>query len=212
MRLLTQFNLIAHSLAEIPSSTHEAFASFIPDTSQIALRVILSDHTIQALAPVNTDGATSSFQNNLNLLEEYIDPNAALYVLLRRNNLVYAITFVPYQASEDQRTSYLNQRHRLVQALGEKHFVKSLICKEIGEITDARSWDERDKLQRESEKGEVDDVCDADRSEHPGLKNVGYTKNKCRLCDRRMKNKITPEARQALGSLETEGACVQIVR
>ena len=85
----------------------------------------------------------------------------------------------------------------------------SLICKEIGEITDARSWVERDALTNETEAEEK--PC-GDSHDHDGnTTDIGYKKNQCRLCDRRMKNKITDEALAALGKLKNEGDCVQIV-
>jgi twinfilin-like protein len=72
-----------------------------------------------------------------------------------------------------------------------------VICKEIGEVTDARSWEERD----------------TEKHLHAGivLIDAGYKKNKCRLCDRRMKNKISPEALEAFTKLEVAGTAVQIV-
>jgi twinfilin-like protein len=90
----------------------------------------------------------------------------------------------------------------------------SIICKEMGEITDARSWEERDAEQLAKD-AEVDHAS-ANKHDNPKHKNgnqidVGYKKNKCRLCDRRMKNKISPEALAALTQLHTPGAAVQIV-
>jgi hypothetical protein len=40
---------------------------------------------------------------------------------------------------------------------------------------------------------------------------LGYKQNKCRLCGRRMKNKIAPEALEGLKSLNTSGTMVQLV-
>ncbi|KAJ4369445.1 Twinfilin-1 [Didymella sp. IMI 355093] len=55
------------------------------------------------------------------------------------------------------------------------------------------------------------DACDGS---HEGtnvrIEDLGHKKNKCRLCDRRMKNKITDEAWAALRKLEDKGDLVQI--
>lgn len=96
--------------------------------------------------------------------------------------------------------------------LGEEYFKVSLICKEIGEITDERSWVERQKHREENTEGEHKDVCDDLHEGHSGcVEDLGHKKNKCRLCDRRMKNKITEEAFAALNNLERGGDLVQIV-
>lgn len=87
----------------------------------------------------------------------------------------------------------------------------SLICKEIGEVTDVRSWIERDAHQQENPIEEHVGVCEAAQEHNKVAKDLGYKKNKCRLCDRRMKNKITDGAFEALSGLDKAGDCVQIV-
>jgi twinfilin-like protein len=163
---------------------------------------------LQALPCVQTKEKDSSFQNRLNLLDDVLQPQTALYLPVRRNNQIFAITFVPHRAPEDQKELYLRHRSDLVEDLGEEHFKTSLICKEIGEITDARSWTERDEHHSANGTAEDASVC----SKPHDTKDAGYKKNKCRLCDRRMKNKITDEVLTALKTLNNEGACVQIVR
>lgn len=158
------------------------------------------------------DTETSS-QTNLNVLNEVLDLTRSLYLLLRRNNSIFAITFIPYRAAQDEREAYLQYRPDLVKLLGEQHFETSLICKEIGEITDARSWIERQN-HREEQDATRHMYLRHDLKEQSGqiVKDLGYRKNKCRLCDRRMKNQINDEASAALSKLEHEGDLVQIVR
>ncbi|KAF1847314.1 uncharacterized protein K460DRAFT_426028 [Cucurbitaria berberidis CBS 394.84] len=148
----------------------------------------------------------------LNELDNVLNPRVPLYLLLRRNESLVVITYVPYLAKEDQRALFLAHRHELVGQLGEKHFSTSLICKEIGEITDARSWDERDGPGggTVNEASEQADERGAQSTLEGGVKDMGYMKNKCRLCDRRMKNEISPDALQALETLDQSGATVQI--
>ncbi|KAF9691762.1 hypothetical protein EKO04_010409 [Ascochyta lentis] len=188
----------------IPLAVQEAFTAFISDNTQLALPLSLENKALQASSPVYLKDAKGSFQNDLNLLEDILNPKTPIYLLLRRNKAIFAITFVPYRAPEAQRDKYLHQRHNLVNSLGAEHFKTSFVCKEIGELVDARSWVERDEHQQNSEREEHTDACKEIE------KDAGYQKNKCRLCDRRMKNKITDDAMEALKKLQNTGDCVQI--
>ncbi|KAJ4986396.1 cofilin/tropomyosin-type actin-binding protein [Stagonosporopsis vannaccii] len=178
----------------IPSAVQEAFRSLLYSNQALALILTLEETVVHAHPVIQSKGQGDSFQSNLNLLDDVLDPKTSLYLLLRRCNSVFAITFVPYQAPEHQRG----------------HIERSLICKEIGEITDARSWAERDADQQETGNKECADVCESSPKHGAFPKDAGYKKNKCRLCDRRMKNKITDGALQALGKLKNEGDLVQI--
>ncbi|KAI2481630.1 Actin monomer binding protein [Pyrenophora tritici-repentis] len=90
-----------------------------------------------------------------------------------------------------------------------------MICKEIGEVTDERSWEERDAEQRSKDAVANDAgeqrVDGSARNGQKSLIDAGYKRNKCRLCDRRMKNNISPEALEALAQLHTPSTAVQIV-
>ncbi|CAO2651675.1 Nn.00g042450.m01.CDS01 [Neocucurbitaria sp. VM-36] len=197
---------------ELPAAVHHAFAAFIEDKSLLALSLAFSNDEFQPLPLVHLRDPIVSFQNALNELDNVLNPRVPLYLLLRRDDSLIAITYVPYLAKEEQRAVFLNHRQELVRQLGEKYFSMSLICKEIGEITDARSWEERDKHMHDTcEQADNHEICEAPGT-HTGVRDVGYKQNKCRLCDRRMKNKITPEALDALKTLDQPGATVQIVR
>jgi twinfilin-like protein len=158
---------------------------------------------------VYTKSSGSSFQNDLNLLDDTLDPKIPLYLLLRRGDSVSAITFVPFRTPVVERELYIHHRHDLVASFGAEHVKMSLICKEIGEITDARSWVERDAFKDETEAEEK--TCEDSHDHDDKMTDIGYKKNQCRLCDRRMKNKITDEALAALGKLKNKEDCVQIV-
>lgn len=138
-----------------------------------------------------------------------------MFLLFRRNNSLVAITFVPFLAPESQREFCHDNRHELVRKLGEKHFSTSLICKEVGEITNERAWKERDEAAKyvgsNLEHETAYDPSGQVQGQHVGVQDLGYNKSKCRACDRSMKNKISEEALQALTKLSTPGAVVQIV-
>jgi hypothetical protein len=144
-----------------------------------------------------------------------LNPRTALYILLRRTDTLAAITFVPYLAKDNQRAFFLEHRLELVEKLGKQNFSQSLICKEIGEVTDARSWTERgndDSLKEITTNHSKDpEMCQDDACEACTVQDLGYKRNKCRLCDRRMQNKISPEALEALKTLAEPSTVVQIV-
>ncbi|CAI6337360.1 unnamed protein product [Periconia digitata] len=199
-----------------------------------------------------------AFQHALNTVEPHLKPRSALYILLRcrrrhppssppsTNNgtaeerqLVF-ITYIPYQAPEASTTALLSHRSKILQHLDLAETeqvtgsVLSLVCKEVGEIADIRSWDEREGVGRVSSKGigawrkDMSDAEDAKKegkgdgdgqvekgSEEGGreVKNIGFQRNKCRLCDRRMKNQIDDDALTALSTrLVNRGDCVVLVR
>ncbi|KAJ8119003.1 hypothetical protein OPT61_g124 [Boeremia exigua] len=188
----------------IPSAVQDAFGIFAHSNSLLALPLVLEKNEVRGLAAIRSKGPEDSLQSNLNLLDDLLDPKTPLYLILRYGGSLLAITFVPYRAQEEECKLYLKHRNDLVRIMGENHFKMSLICKEIAEITDARSWAERKAHQHTHEAGEDPEICDTE------VKDAGYRKNDCRLCDRRMKNQITDGALNALGKLEKEGSCVQI--
>jgi twinfilin-like protein len=177
----------------------------------------LSETTLRPLPPVfNPEAPRFTFQQALNRLEAVLSAKHALYIILRRNDSLVAVTYVPYLASAGSKKALLERRNELVEHLGQKNFSESIICKEMGEITDARSWDERDghgqswndANAREEQNCENHEETDVETA---GAKDLGYKKNKCRLCDRRLKNKINDDALEALSKLNEDGACVQLV-
>lgn len=203
-------------LVTLSPGVQDAFTSFNDDKSYLALPFTIAGgeiHSSTLIRPKNTD---CSFQNALNELDTVLSPRSPLYLILRRDDSLIAITFIPYLAKESERQTYLENRHELVRLIGENHISLSLICKEIGEITDVRSWVERDekaKLDVSAAHGKDagGDCQDLEHGEN-SVQDIGYKQNKCRLCDRRMKNAISPSALAALKSLSHPGATVQIVR
>lgn len=190
-----------------------AFRAFIEDKFCFALPLDLVDNRIEAHAPIRQ--YHESFQLELNELESNLDTSKPAYIVLRRGDSLTFITYVPYRAKEELRNLFLERRHSVVQQLGARYISSSIICKEIAEITDARSWVERDAeaLSLSTKRIQCDKKESCGCSEHSksDLEDVEYRKNKCRLCDRRMKNKISSEALEALRELQTPFTAVQIV-
>jgi hypothetical protein len=198
---------------DVPAAVHEAFTDFCTNKELLALPLALHNGSLEPLLPVQS---STSFQVALNELSTVLNPRTALYILLRRTDTLTAITFVPYLAKDNQQAFFLEHRLELVEKLGKQNFSQSLICKEIGEVTDARSWTERDNDDSSKETttnhSKDPEVCQDDGCEACTVQDLGYKRNKCRLCDRRMQNKVSPEALEALKILAEPSTVVQIVR
>ncbi|CAN9295937.1 unnamed protein product [Alternaria alternata] len=194
------------------TSAELAFRAFIEDRFCFALPLDLVDNRIEAHAPIRQ--YHESFQLELNELESNLDTSKPAYIVLRRGDSLTFITYVPYRAKEELRNLFLERRHSVVQQLGARYISYSIICKEIAEITDARSWVERDAeaLSLSTKRIQCDKKESCGCSEHSksDLEDVEYRKNKCRLCDRRMKNKISSEALETLRELQTPCTAVQM--
>jgi twinfilin-like protein len=212
-RSKSQANCVA---PELPAAVHEAFADFRTNKSLLALPLALHNESFEPLLPVHSVDSSTLFPSALNELSVVLNIRTPLYILLRRRDTLTAITFVPYLAKDSQRAFFLDHRHELVQQLGKQHFSQSLICKDMGEITDARSWTERDMNSSPYESAPVHPnytkACKDEECSTCAVKDLGYKRNKCRLCDRRMKNNIMPEALEALKTLANPSTMVQIVR
>lgn len=156
-----------------------------------------------------------TFQQALNQLDGLLSPKTALFLIVRREGSLVAVTFVPYLANAELKALLLENRDAIFQALGKEQISMSIICKEIGEITDTRSWEERDgnghSWGDDHCKDSNCEECGPNETKENSVKDLGYKKNKCRLCDRRMTNKIEDNALQALSKLTKDGDCVQIV-
>jgi twinfilin-like protein len=204
---------------ELSADVKEAFSSFTLDTCLFALPLPLSNMTLRPLPPISYPNDTqNAFQQALNRLDTVLSPKHVLFLVLRRNNALVAVTYVPYLASAESKKTILEGRKTVVENLGQHNFAASIICKEMGEITDARSWDERDGqgqgqswTDTDAKQEQPSENTEDDHAEHPDIKDKGYKKTKCRLCDRRMKNKMNDDALSALSSLGEDGACVQLV-
>ncbi|KAH7067836.1 hypothetical protein FB567DRAFT_541805 [Paraphoma chrysanthemicola] len=192
----------------------EAFAKFESDKSALALPLERTHDVLHALPAIHHNDSDVSDQSVLNTLNDILDGRRCLYLFVRRPDSIVAITYVPFLAKDEHRSFFLKHRQQLVQQLGAEYFSLSLICKEAGEITDARSWHERmgEELECHGDKKVAveGEICKDGGCESTAFKDLGYKRNKCRLCDRRMKNKITPEAVDALDILKLPGSLVQM--
>lgn len=192
----------------------DAFNAFAADSTFFALPLAVAKGTLQSLPTIRfPDDPQHTFQQALNQLDSVLGPRTVLHLILRHEGLFVAITFVPYAADVGDKTLLLDNRSLLVKSLGEQHFSSSIMCKEVGEVIDTRSWDERSGQGHSWTDHYNEDVDAYGDLEHldDTVHDLGHKKNKCRLCDRRMQNKIDDAALDALKSLTESGDCVQLV-
>jgi twinfilin-like protein len=187
-------------------NVRDAFIDFASDASLLALPLKYSAGKLDPLPPISyPEHSTANYQVALSQLEAVVNTKTPLYLILRQDHSLIAITYVPHLVPAELKNIYLVNRHELVQNLGGHYFASSLICKEPAEITDLRSWKERDMHGSECKS------CPQGVTKEEATKDLGYHKNKCRLCDRRMKNNIEETASKALKMVDNGGDCVQLV-
>lgn len=94
---------------------------------------------------------SSSFLSDLSNLSSHVQPNAALYILLRRadsldspDKSLVAVTYVPNSAPVRQKMLFASTRLTLVRELGGEHFPESIFCTEADELT-ASGWEKHVK-------------------------------------------------------------------
>jgi twinfilin len=90
---------------------------------------------VSLLAPVSS---AASFSDNLSVLEPYIKPNEALYIILRRYPTVphlAVVTYVPDAAPVRQKMLFASTRLTLVRELGSEHFRDTIFTTLAEELT-----------------------------------------------------------------------------
>ncbi|RFU74981.1 ptk9 tyrosine kinase 9 [Trichoderma arundinaceum] len=115
----------------------KAFSSLLATPSDFALLVTIQR---ESLVPVETiAGKSSDFGQNLSVLEPFIKPDVALYVILRRYEdtpRFVAVTYVPDTANVRQKMLFAATRLTLVRELGTEHFRETPFMTMAHELTE----------------------------------------------------------------------------
>lgn len=94
----------------------------------------------ESLVPIKTLPSTgSSFSENLGSLQDHLQPNAALYILLRRYDEIprlTAISYVPDAAPVRQKMLFASTRLTLVRELGSEHFRETIFVTTADELSE----------------------------------------------------------------------------
>lgn len=83
---------------------------------------------------------SSSFASNLSALQSHLQPNVALYIILRRYDDVpqlVAITYVPDSAPVRQKMLFASTRLTLVRELGSEHFRETIFANSTDDLTES---------------------------------------------------------------------------
>ncbi|KAL6705184.1 Twinfilin-1 [Coniothyrium glycines] len=122
-----------------------ALGQLITSTTQRGLLATIQSESIVPGAAIPS--SSPSFLTDLSALSSHIQPNAALYILLRRadslqspDKSLVAVTYVPNAAPVRQKMLFASTRLTLVRELGGEHFPESVFTTDAAELT-AAGWE-----------------------------------------------------------------------
>lgn len=94
----------------------------------------------ESLVPITTlPSKGSSFSENLAGLQSHLQPNIALYILLRRYDDIprlAAVSYVPDSAPVRQKMLFASTRLTLVRELGSEHFRETIFATTANELSE----------------------------------------------------------------------------
>ncbi|KAI4629598.1 uncharacterized protein J4E87_002784 [Alternaria ethzedia] len=159
-----------------------AVGSLITSSSQ---RGILATIQSETIIPSDTiSSSASTFLADLSNLQSHIQPNAALYILLRRadslsspDKSLVAVTYVPNAAPVRQKMLFASTRLTLVRELGGEHFSESVFTTEASELT-PEGWEKHiahtaSDNPLTAEEQSLQDIKDAEALESRGTRGQG---------------------------------------
>jgi twinfilin-like protein len=124
-----------------------AFQTLVSSSDQ---RGLICTITKESLTPLTVlSPSTSSFSDDLSLLAPHLQPNVALYIILRRYSTsetapFVAITYVPDSAPVRQKMLFASTRLTLVRELGIERFRETIFATTKEELTPA-GFEKHDK-------------------------------------------------------------------
>ncbi|KAK3985237.1 hypothetical protein QBC44DRAFT_335502 [Cladorrhinum sp. PSN332] len=142
------------------------FNSFLADDSHFGLLATISSEQLVPLKLLTPSSRGLSFADNVDaLLKPQIQPNDALYIILRRypsTPALVAVTYVPDTAKVRQKMLFASTRLTLVRELGSEHFRETFFATTPEELSpagfdkhDAHSSLEAPLTEEERSLGEV---------------------------------------------------------
>ncbi|KZZ95843.1 twinfilin-1 [Moelleriella libera RCEF 2490] len=114
------------------------FNSLLSSSSPFGLLVGIEKESLVPLTRIPSKSA--SFSDNLPTLQSHLQPNVALYILLRRYEdapRLAAITYVPDAAPVRQKMLFASTRLTLVRELGSEHFRETIFANSPDELTES---------------------------------------------------------------------------
>ncbi|ORY63375.1 uncharacterized protein BCR38DRAFT_227187 [Pseudomassariella vexata] len=111
------------------------FNTLLSDTSLFGLLVTI---TSESLTPLTTLRSKGGFSSSLSELAPHLQPNEALYIILRRHDAAppfIAVTYIPDAAKVRQKMLFASTRLTLVRELGSEHFRETIFVTTAEELT-----------------------------------------------------------------------------
>ncbi|OCK73324.1 hypothetical protein K432DRAFT_5032 [Lepidopterella palustris CBS 459.81] len=106
--------------------------TFLSNASSFALPIpIFSGNIIPPPVVACSYFSRPDFRPCLPLLESVISPETPLYIVLKKDGSLIAITYVPNIAPQQLKAIFTDGRTTPVGGLGVRHFATSPICKDI---------------------------------------------------------------------------------
>ncbi|RFU26675.1 hypothetical protein B7463_g9668, partial [Scytalidium lignicola] len=124
-----------------------AFQTLVSDTTQFGLLCTIKSENLEPLTTLSP--ATGSFDHDISLLAPHLQPNAALYIILRRYPATdvapfVAVTYVPDAARVREKMLFASTRLTLVRELGIERFRETIFATTAEELT-KEGFQEHDK-------------------------------------------------------------------
>ncbi|KAG5967022.1 hypothetical protein E4U58_002327 [Claviceps cyperi] len=113
------------------------FNSLLSSPSTFGLIVSIKNESLVPTATLAVNG--QSFTDHLSSLTSYLQPNAALYLLLKRHAeepRLVAVTYIPDAAPVRQKMLFASTRLALVRELGSENFRETIFANSADELTE----------------------------------------------------------------------------
>ncbi|KAL4968275.1 twinfilin [Aspergillus stella-maris] len=208
----------------VSQELQNAFAQFTSDTSAFCLPVTITGESLTPKSTIPFSGGGNSFYPSLSQLSSVLEPKTPIYLLLRQNGSLVALTYIPSNAGVRAKTLFASTRATLVRELGSEKFAETIFATDEDEVVGEKAWREREAekngtsagYRREDLMGEKERELEAVRRAEEGARSgtpgrdigIGGTFNRgpSRM---RIEMQVNEEAKGALQGLQ-QGGLVQI--
>ncbi|PWY69148.1 actin monomer binding protein [Aspergillus heteromorphus CBS 117.55] len=142
----------------VSQDLHDAFNTFLSDSSIFCLPVTIKSESLAPLAPLRFS-TPNAFYPSLSQLSSVLEPKTPLYLLLRRpsettgSSSLVALTYIPSNAGVRAKTLFAATRATLARELGTEKFGATVFATEEEEVLGEAAWRERDNERKGGEEG-----------------------------------------------------------
>ncbi|RAL04204.1 twinfilin [Aspergillus ibericus CBS 121593] len=209
----------------VSQELHDAFKTFVSDTSIFCLPVTIKSESLSPL-PTVPFASPNAFYPSLSQLSSVLEPKTPIYLLLRRpedgSSSLIALTYIPSNAGVRAKTLFASTRATLARELGTEKFSSTIFATDEDEVTGEAAWRERDAekkgtaggFRREDLMGEKERELDAVRRAEEEARNgtpsrdigIGGTFNRGNpFGGASVQMRVADDVKQALEGLQQSG-------